>query len=163
MINISLSERGMAFLRSAALALVLVLPFHQLPASGQSATLTIVTNPPQGGTATGAGTYSAGTPVTTQIQAATGWYISAVSINAQLASGNTTQFTEQVMSAILGNRPFTTIVSDSETFLMNSNATLSLTFAVILPDSPPVISNILGRACEARGAIGGRLDPIFGG
>jgi len=130
-----------------------------LRSQSQTVSLTIVTNPPQGGTVTGAGAYSVGTSVTPQIQASNGWYINNI-----LIGGGVAPHFDQVrrVSILLGADP-TTITSDSETFTLNSDTVVSVIFNVIspvFPESPIDQIAVRGGTASLGIPVNGRI-PIF--
>ncbi|MGO8677895.1 MAG: InlB B-repeat-containing protein [Limisphaerales bacterium] len=110
-----------------------------ITACAQTDTLTAIANPPQGGTITGGGTYTNGASVGVGIEASYGWYVSGVA--STQVGWHATYFQLQ---EVLHYPNLTTIVSDYETLTLTSaNTTLTATFSVILPNSPPVLAKQL--------------------
>ena len=73
-------------------------------------TLTVITNPPQGGTAGPAGTYARGSTPNLNIQASNGWYIS----NVTLIPAGALQFVTARVSLQINGGDVTTITNDTE-------------------------------------------------
>lgn len=163
MITNSFCKCSTAFARSAAVALAWALQFHQLPVEASNATLTIVTNPPQGGSVTGAGIYTTGALASVQIQASNGWYVQDVSLGSAAA----TAFAREKVAYLLGLPPggiadFTLITTDSESITMSSDTNLTVTFGIAAPtfNEEPVGETILaGSTLTLNGSASGR-QPI---
>ncbi len=147
-----------------AAAMFLVAPLLD----AQTYTLTISTNPPQGGTVTGAGTYSAGSTASTQIQASNGWYISNVTFNGS----QTANFTHQiavinvafVLGGGIGNPDYTVITSDTEANTVNSDSMLSVTFNVLSPTFPQEPLDqvaLVGSNATLSASVNGRLPITY--
>lgn len=95
-------------------------------AQSSNVTLIIVTNNPQGGTVSGGGTYASGASASVVIQALTGWYITNVVPVPQPAQLLTFQ-----KLAILDGTNLTSITNDYENIILNSDTTLTVTFASV--------------------------------
>src|SRR5580704_3731626 len=112
------------------LALLSLLSLCCFSARAQSSnvTLTIITNAPQGGSVSGGGTYANGASASVSIQALTGWYIT----NVVPVPQPSTLLTFQKL-AILDGTNLTGITNYYENITLNSNTTLTVTFAAINP------------------------------
>jgi hypothetical protein len=131
---------------------LLALSVPQLQAN---VTLTIVTNPVDGGSVTGAGGYTNGASVFSDITAASDQYVANVSYNP---GGTPIQFL--VARVLYGDPTLITNISVSET--LNSDTTLNVTFAPLYPvfTSLPASQTVLtGGTVTLSGGATGR-QPI---
>lgn len=93
-------------------------------AFGDNVTLTIVTNPPNAGTATGAGVYPHGSQVQPVTQASNGWYITNISSVAFLIDQGNIR---------LNGGDISTITNFTDSIIVNSDTTYTVTFAPLSP------------------------------
>ncbi len=136
-------------------ALFLAVALSAIHSRADTVALTITTNPPQGGTVTGAGTYAAGSQLTVQIQAANGWYISNVLSNGLVAF----DYARQSLNVMLQNGDPTTITNVRETPILSSNTTYTASFAVLSPVLTTIPTNqvvITGDQVTLSAAAAGR-------
>jgi uncharacterized repeat protein (TIGR02543 family) len=142
-------------------AVLLALLFSAASSRAASYTLTVVTNPPQGGTITGGGTYQSGATANATIQAANGQYISSVLIDGSTPLGfETAEFAVRVE----GNGDLTTITNDTESETMNGNHTLSASFAPLSPtitQSPVGTTLITSNQVDLVGSAYGRQPILY--
>ena len=137
-------------------ALLASLLFAISHADAQTITVTTVTNPPQGGTMTGAGVYSQGSNPTITIQAATNWYISNVRLNGGIAL----MFDVALVSTEQQGGDVTTITNDTEKSILTSDSTYTAFFAPLSPTFSQLPTNVAavtgGQATLSAAATGRR-------
>lgn len=127
-------------------------------ATTHAVTLTTITNPPSGGTVSGAGTYTAGAQIYAGAQAVNGWYVSDFTITPYGPGLN--DFQRIQMLAGLSGSDITAITSPGETLTLNSDTTVSVTFASAAstiteqPTGQTVVAN--GNVTLTAGAFGRR-------
>jgi Fn3 associated/Divergent InlB B-repeat domain/Immunoglobulin I-set domain len=141
------------------IALLALLILSLAAARAGTVTLTVVTNPSQGGTVTGAGTYPSGSTPTEQIQAANGWYVSNVVINP---AGAFHFFFTQLSIQDQGG-DVTTITNDSENPALNADNTMTVTFAPLSPAISQPLTNswaLTGSQITLSAGVTGR-QPIY--
>jgi hypothetical protein len=140
--------------------IVLLFPIVHLRAQSSQFTLTTVTNPPQGGTITGAGTYTNGTTVNIQIDAADGWYVSGVE------TPGFNSFTKRLLLGSISQDNFdpTTITNDTETIVISSNSTVIVSFAPLAPSftlQPTSQILLAGSQATLAAGVNGRQPLTF--
>ena len=136
-------------------ALLASLLFAISHADAQTITVTTVTNPPQGGTMTGAGVYSQGSNPTITIQAATNWYISNVRLNGGIAL----MFDVALVSTEQQGGDVTTITNDTEKSILTSDSTYTAFFSPLSPtfsQLPTNMAMVTGSQATLSAAATGR-------
>ncbi len=133
---------------------------HEVPSRAADITITVITNPPQGGTITGAGVYPVGTSPPIQIQAANGWYISNVDMEPQGALG----FVTERVSVGLSGGDLTTITNDTEAGGLTSSSTVTITFTPLSPifnEQPAGQVLLSDTAVTLQGGANGRRPVTY--
>jgi len=128
--------------------------------------LTIVTNPPQGGTATGGGSYAPGTKVNVDISANTGWYAEDVLLNTLEADNFRFMTAVNEQSALLQGIPFdpTLMTTDSEQVTMGGDNLVTVTFGPLSPTfSPGATQDVVlaGTGVSFSPSVVGRLPLTY--
>src|ERR1700722_17463335 len=135
-------------------------------AQTSNVTLTIITNSLEGGTILGGGIYASGATAAVQIQALAGWYITNVVPVPQPSS--LLNYQKLAILDELENGSLTNITSDNESIVLNSNTTLTVTFAEANPTVLPTITQepasetvLTGSTVTLMGAATGYLPLSY--